>query len=451
MDDFLGQFLAQAWRFIALLGGLVVITFFLWQRERAKKVRQIQERKEAINPNAVKSQQNEKSKKFKQRKNAPKPEPVMAASETIQEPSFTALLDDDDPLAELYAIRAEVGQESGTIATQVQGNIDADVDEILDDEDAVDLASLLVDMAEADVPPLYHVVSDKPVAVQLDTGTKTAAVELLSISRDDRDSRLMVQVGDAAYRTLLDDKSVKSTFTKTMKELSQILLTPDSGADTTVDTTGLELHTMTNESIHVQVASGGETTAREMISILRDEADGHLIIQIGKKGYRTLADNPKVKSGFSKIMKELSTVVLTVDDNPPEVRSSVALDVPTSLDTMAYEDEADDAVLPGDIRIRSMDEMPTGYEKGRFGQIIVKEVEQKVEEINIAKAIETYLQYKISKAPEMQNRGIHIRSGLGGGVRIEVEGKSYDFVDEVEQADARDFIQQAINEWQERH
>jgi hypothetical protein len=178
-----------------------------------------------------------------------------------------------------------------------------------------------------------------------------------------------------------------------------------------------------------------------------------LIIQIGNTGYRTLVDNDKAKTGFSKIMKELSTTVTTPDDNPPIAPAKPKGAAPVKPTSSFFDDDDDDEILPGDIRMPKMDDMPDAYELDRFGRVKVRKIKHKdrVSEINIADAIEAYLQYKISLTPQFQNRGIHIRSAYGGGVRIEVDGDKFEFVDEVADDSARAFIKQAIDEWQERH
>ena len=74
-----------------------------------------------------------------------------------------------------------------------------------------------------------------------------------------------------------------------------------------------------------------------------------------------------------------------------------------------------------------------------------------VPEINIAGAIETYLQHKKSLTPEYANRSIHIYPAPGGGVSIEVDGKYFEAVSDVTDADVREFLSETISEWQDRH
>lgn len=459
MDDFLVQFLAQAWRGLALIGGLLLIAFFVARRNANKKQEDIRRRKEAQNPQVAQKsahRRSEKSPKKSQAKaNLPKEQAEFAddiVESGVREDEFVisskgSIFDDDDFFPDeedspVVSVKAETPQHEEPMPSS----------DYVEDDEAVDLATLLSELSVEEAPTKnYHRIAQQPVSIKLKTGTLALGKEILTILRDTRDSRLMVQIGDVAYRTLLGENATKSLFTDTMRELSGIILTPDSNPPASVDITGIAPNMMSPQGIDVRVASGGDTSAREMISILRDEADGHLIIQIGNTGYRTLADNSKAKAGFSKIMKELATVITTEDDNPPvvEEKSSVAEPTPVQPSSTLYDDDEEE-ILPGDIRVASMDDLPDAYKVGRFGRVKVNKIEDKVEEINIAEAIESYLQYKIQQTPEFKNRGIHVRSAFGGGVRIEVEGKSYEFVDEVAEEDAREFIKQAIAEWQER-
>ena len=451
MNDALVQFIAQAWRGFALIGGLLVLAAFIaWNNARMRRNKLAKRREEQ---DAVLS-----GPKTKVSKHVPQQSAASLFDYEEEEevddffvPAQGSIFDDedlfpdepdDDPLEELQAARIE--------AKQVEPEIN-----VSDDEDSVDLASLLIGMvADEDEAKNYHVISEAPVSVKLTTKRIALATELLSIFRDERDSRLLVQIGDAGYRTLVDDAQAKKTFTNVMKELSGIVLNPDDNPPDDVGETDILPNAMSTTPLDVKISSGGDTSAREMISILRDEADGHLIIQIGNTGYRTLVDNAKAKSGFSKIMKELSEAVTTPDDNPP-VKAKPQLQMPPPVQDIrkSRDDDDDDVVLPGDIRVPKMDDLPDAYGTGRFGQVKVKKVSpvDKVEDINIADAIDAYLQYKIGQTPEMQGRGIRIWSAFGGGVRIEVNGKQYEFVDEVEEPDVREFIQQAISEWQDRH
>ncbi|MEL7433418.1 MAG: hypothetical protein AAFN11_05680 [Chloroflexota bacterium] len=455
MGDFLIQFITQAWRLFAIIGVLIVIGIFAWRREQANKQKKLQERRDM--QDAIIS--NQKPRQQKKARRAPAPaddlefEPLASSAGSIFDDD-EIFADDDLPPPQPEAENQDSIFENEDIFAENDPVAPAQPPSVppVAEEPVASFADLLneksVEPAQASKD--YHQLATTPVVIQLDTKDLTLAKEVLSISRDERDKRLMVQIGDKAYRTLLDTPEVRKVFTKTMKALSADVLKPDTVDEIDVDITGASFHVVSKEPIDLPVSSGWDTTALEMLSIMIDEKDGHYLVQIGKTGYRSLAENERAKKVFAKIMKELSTVVLTEDDNPPVAASSepepAAVDPSTFA--MAFDEEEE---IPGDLRYAKMDEMPDGYEVGRFGQIKVKKVENKVEDLDIAGAIEAYLQYKIKHAPEFQKRGIHIRSSYGGGVRIDIEGRTYESVDDVEPLEARAFIKQAIAEWQERH
>jgi len=245
---------------------------------------------------------------------------------------------------------------------------------------------------------------------------------------------------------------------------------------------------LSDAPLPVQLSQGVLVQAKELIAILRDERDGRLLVQIGAHGYRSLADAPEAKREFTRIMKELSGTIMQPDDNPPlaerppqpavsasptppappvapapEPSLSDLLEKPASPKRQTTEREqapippaanpAPDVprgTLPGDLPSYRFDDNPATIQKGRFGG--VKKVEfEAPPPVDIASAIETYLQFKIGQTPAMQGRRIHIRPSISGGVRIVVGDASYDFVDEVPDDEVRSFIQAAIAEWQARN
>ena len=102
--------------------------------------------------------------------------------------------------------------------------------------------------------------------------------------------------------------------------------------------------------------------------------------------------------------------------------------------------------MPGDLPSFKLDDNP--YERPKRGQ--KKEVKP-VPELNIAGAIEAYLQYKLHNTPEYAGHSIHIYPSPDGGVSIEVDGRYYDAVGDIPDTEVREFIAGAIQEWQDRH
>jgi hypothetical protein len=98
-----------------------------------------------------------------------------------------------------------------------------------------------------------------------------------------------------------------------------------------------------------------------------------------------------------------------------------------------------DLPRPGAAQIRS----------GGFLRAARIEVEP-AQEINIAAAIETYLQHKLWEERAFPGRAIHVHSAPGGGVMIQVDDLYYDSVGDVDDAEVRAYLAAAIQEWGDR-
>ncbi len=241
----------------------------------------------------------------------------------------------------------------------------------------------------------------------------------------------------------------------------------------------------------VQLDNGDMTEAEELVIVLRDKRDGRLIVQIGEVAYRTLKHAPDAKKKFVKIMKELSTVVQS-DDAPPapkakpakprkvstppapkpnleELRTLVEDETPDApmlepdLRELASDEEETpaaiptepppplpDGTLPGDLPSFKLDDQPMREkETGLF--IKRKKVEyEPPPNLDIAAAIESYLQYKLQYSPEMAERRLHIHNSPDGFIRIEVDGTFYEAVDDIDDKAVREFLRATIQEWQDR-
>lgn len=233
------------------------------------------------------------------------------------------------------------------------------------------------------------------------------------------------------------------------------------------------LRQMTDSAQRLKLNTGETTNAKEMLTVLRDENDGRLMIQIGATGYRSLLDSPEAKKLFTTLMKELSSSIMTPDSRSIVIDKAPAALAPASSSLDALRGLSDpipgpkpaapmneprrtmpppplaDGSIPGALPSYKFDDNPATVTLRRDGT--VKKVDfVPPPTVDIPGAIEAYLQYKIQYTPEYQDYGIHIRSGLGGGVRIVVGDLAYDAVDDVEDMNVRAFLKEAIAEWQER-
>jgi hypothetical protein len=224
----------------------------------------------------------------------------------------------------------------------------------------------------------------------------------------------------------------------------------------------------------IAVNDGDATEAVEIMTILRDVMDGHLIVQMGDKAYQSVNNDTEFKERFNKVMRELAQVVgkpvsqpappvttaPTAAPEPAEIEPPVQTEAPTPSLADLMQSEQPPApkprpsapppprvgAMPGDLPSFKLDDNP--FERPKRG----KKLDLKpVPELNIAGAIEAYLQYKISNTPEYQTHSIHIYPSPDGGVSIEVDGRFYDAVGDIPDDNTREFIAGAIQEWQERH
>jgi len=232
---------------------------------------------------------------------------------------------------------------------------------------------------------------------------------------------------------------------------------------------------------NVDLKGGDTAEAVEVMTILRDVVNGDLIVQIGDKAYRHLASDDPVKANFMKIMRELAGVVKTDPlptskveevkspkpvetsalsesyDEPPSLRdlipASPAEEEPQAKPKPAYippPPTSPTGEMPGDLPKYKWDEKPAAPKKGGLFRRGKLELEP-VPELNIAGAIEAYLQHKLKYTPGYESRNIHVHPAPDGGVSIEVDGKFYDSVGDVDDADVREFLSTTIQEWQQRN
>lgn len=216
----------------------------------------------------------------------------------------------------------------------------------------------------------------------------------------------------------------------------------------------------------LKLTDGSETDVVEVLTILRDVTDGGLIIRIGEQAYRNppaVAD-AEFKRRFNTTLRDLSGArkpvagaaePAPVSAPPAAAAAAVAaaaaapiVDAPAAAPpsappeiprTPAYEP------APGDLpKFRMPDGPPVKPKRGQ------RPAQEPIPEIDVAGSIEAFLQHKLSMAPQYASRSIHVRGALHGGVAIEVDGKFYETVGEVDDAAVRQFLSATIEEWQAR-
>lgn len=214
----------------------------------------------------------------------------------------------------------------------------------------------------------------------------------------------------------------------------------------------------------VELNTGEVIEAQEVITVLRDPRDGRLVVKIDGVAYRSLVASPDVKKKFVKIMKQLSEVVTQPDasapaqqDQQPDIPEpapeiqpeSARPEPPAAPATPAAASPISgppplrsDGTMPGDLPSFKLDDNkpPEGKD----------EKPAPIPELDLAGAIEAYLQHKLDHTPHYADREIHVKPALHGGVLIQVDNEFYDSVDEVAETEIRDFLRVTIQEWQDR-
>jgi len=236
----------------------------------------------------------------------------------------------------------------------------------------------------------------------------------------------------------------------------------------------------------LNVVEGENVDAVEVMTVLRDVVNGTLIVQINDKAYKSLADSgdAEFRDRFIKVMRELSQIAAKVSKapatTPPDAEpvakpvvaptsdpaSEAAPQVPVETapkppparpklsSSLPPPPPTEEGALPGDLPKFSLDSQPPpapppGLLRGVIGG--KKAPSNPIPEINIAGAIEAFLQHKLRSTPDYAGRSIHVHPSPDGGVSIQVDGAFYDAVSDVADTEVREFIATTIQEWQERH
>lgn len=307
--------------------------------------------------------------------------------------------------------------------------------------------------------------ADQPVrratttSVTLTNGETVEVGEVLSVLRDVVDGDVYIQLGSAIYDGFADDLDARTRFMKLIAGTKHLTETPSGGAeDTATSKAGETLALVLTNGTPVEVVRG--------LTILRDIVDGSLIAQIGGSAYAGLADLPNVKTRFVRVMRDAAALAeksggkvadLNTIGSEPAARLSDLIQQPQQPPTNIANPAAvaasappppitPDGRMPGDLpNYQALKEQPL-FQKRRRGEKAAP-----VPELDIAGAIEAYLQHKMSHTPGYQGRDIHVLPNGTGGVRIEVEGVPFDAVDEVRDPEVRAFLLQTIQEWQDRN
>jgi hypothetical protein len=163
---------------------------------------------------------------------------------------------------------------------------------------------------------------------------------------------------------------------------------------------------VSNELTYVPGSNELPGDAIEMMRVWRDVSDGRLIIGMKDQLFAGLNEiqDAALRNRFKKLVQDLNQIASLPVYNSPPVSKPATPERPAA---------------PAE----------TG---------------------GIADEIETYLQAKLLSNPSLFGRSIHVHSGLGGGVSIEVDGQHYEAVSDVSDPEVRQFLQNIIQEWESK-
>lgn len=170
----------------------------------------------------------------------------------------------------------------------------------------------------------------------------------------------------------------------------------------------------------------------ELLRVYRDLADGGLIVAIGDRAFRSLDElrSAELARRFEIVMRDLDALAHPQPAAP--------------LRASQDRDEADDEITSP--RDRSMLRQMTRVAMGQPA-----EPPQEQPALSIADQIEELLQEHLRETPGFAGRKIHVRPALSGGVQIEVDGKFYEGVGDIEDEEVRAALVAVVRRWEESH
>lgn len=205
----------------------------------------------------------------------------------------------------------------------------------------------------------------------------------------------------------------------------------------------------------LQLTDGRRVEAADVLTVSRDLADGSLIVQIGSHAYGHAADitDDDARRRLKAMLRELAQQITAPPREPAARAESSSPTAPAEMPEAAPAPAT--PVTPPAPRPSVPVSGDESWQLPNFNELANEPLKlrggrpkQAVPEINIAGAIEAYLQHKLRHTPGFEQRRLHIHPAPGGGVQIEADGRFYEAVADIEDTPTREFIAGAIQEWQ---
>lgn len=180
--------------------------------------------------------------------------------------------------------------------------------------------------------------------------------------------------------------------------------------------------------------------AVEVMRVWRDVSDGALIIQMGDKLFQTVPEmrDRGMAKRFINLVKDLARMAQAGAQASglelPNFEATSAVISPQG----AWANKRPALEKPVSLPVSKVEALLTGAAPDLSGAA------------GIAEQIEELLQFRLGQTPIFQQRSIHVRPNFDGSLRIQVDGRFYEHVDEVVDVDVREFLQGVIREWEAR-
>ncbi len=255
--------------------------------------------------------------------------------------------------------------------------------------------------------------------------------------------------------------------TSEMPDLDTLLNSPPTPAPVRAAHPGVQPITLT---------SGESVEAIELLSLMRDVTGGGLIVQINDKKYRVAGSmsDLEFRNKLKSLMKEVATAL---GGSAPLVRPPSQMQIPhdegssasatqnaapaaspaaapTSASKPAAPADPPRISTPAPAATSAAFDLPKFSLDSTSTPMTRKDLKQAysapIPQIDIAGAIEAFLQHKLSISQQFPGRQIHVRPAKDGGIRIQVDSQFFEAVGDVSEAEIQAFLKATIAEWQER-
>jgi hypothetical protein len=175
--------------------------------------------------------------------------------------------------------------------------------------------------------------------------------------------------------------------------------------------------------INVQLTSGEQVEAVEMMILSRDRATQNLVVQIGDHAYTGAESDIDMafKRQFASLIKELSGIAPALGRAAKPSSGS-----------------------------QTSPKKPTGMMTGTQPKKPTKQQAQPeiAQPMTLAAQLEQHLQLKLQTTGAFLGRSIHVMDAADGGVTIEVDGAKFNGVGDVADPAVKNLLKEVVAEWQ---